>query len=92
MKCVVLDFETYYDEQYSLSRMTTAEYIRDPRFEVIGYFDKKIYLEKNTAKAYLIHGRRLVAPLRARGARDGGRRGGHRGVAREAEETAGGLR
>lgn len=33
---VTLDFETYYDGEYSLSKMTTEEYIRDPRFEVIG--------------------------------------------------------
>lgn len=33
---VVIDFETYYDKDYSLSKMTTAEYILDPRFEVIG--------------------------------------------------------
>ena len=36
MKIVTLDFETYYDKQYSLSKMTTEEYIRDERFEVIG--------------------------------------------------------
>ena len=34
MKVVTLDFETYYDREYSLSKMTTEEYIRDPRFEV----------------------------------------------------------
>ena len=33
---VTLDFETYYDKQYSLSKMTTESYIRDSRFEVIG--------------------------------------------------------
>jgi len=33
---VTLDFETYYDKDFSLSRLTTEEYIRDPRFEVIG--------------------------------------------------------
>jgi DNA polymerase I-like protein with 3'-5' exonuclease and polymerase domains len=33
---VTIDFETYYDKEYSLSKMTTEKYIRDPRFEVIG--------------------------------------------------------
>lgn len=33
---VTLDFETYYDDEYSLSKMTAEEYIRDPRFEIIG--------------------------------------------------------
>jgi DNA polymerase len=36
MSFVTLDFETYYAKDFSLSRMTTEEYIRDPRFEVIG--------------------------------------------------------
>lgn len=31
-----LDFETYYTQQYSLSVITTAEYILHPDFEVIG--------------------------------------------------------
>ena len=33
---VTLDFETYYDTEYSLSKMQTDAYILDPRFEVIG--------------------------------------------------------
>lgn len=36
MDIVTIDFETYYDRDYSLSKMTTEAYIRDPRFEVIG--------------------------------------------------------
>jgi len=36
MKLLALDFETYYDKEYSLSKMTTEEYVRDPRFEAIG--------------------------------------------------------
>lgn len=36
MKVACLDFETYYDKEYSLSKMTTEAYIRDPRFEIIG--------------------------------------------------------
>lgn len=33
---ITIDFETYYDKEYSLSKMTTEEYVRDPRFETIG--------------------------------------------------------
>jgi len=33
---ITIDFETYYDKDYSLSKLTTEEYINDPRFEVIG--------------------------------------------------------
>ena len=36
MDLITLDFETYYDKEYSLSKLTTEEYVRDPRFEVIG--------------------------------------------------------
>lgn len=35
MKPVVVDFETYYDPEYSLSKMTTESYVRDERFETI---------------------------------------------------------
>ena len=35
MKILAADFETYYDKDYSLSKMTNEEYVRDPRFEVI---------------------------------------------------------
>ena len=36
MDLITVDFETYYAKDYSLSKMTTEAYIRDPRFEVIG--------------------------------------------------------
>jgi hypothetical protein len=36
MDLITLDFETFYDRDYSLSKMTTEEYIRDPRFEAVG--------------------------------------------------------
>lgn len=32
---VTIDFETYYDKEFSLSKMSTEDYITDPRFEVI---------------------------------------------------------
>jgi DNA polymerase len=35
MEVITLDFETYYSKDYSLSKMTTEAYVRDPRFEVI---------------------------------------------------------
>ncbi len=35
MNIVTLDFETYYDKEYSLSKMSTEDYITDPRFEVM---------------------------------------------------------
>ena len=40
MHLITLDFETYYDRDYSLSKMTTEEYIRDPQFQVIGVSTK----------------------------------------------------
>jgi len=36
MNLITLDFETFYDKDFSLSKLTTEEYIRDDRFEVIG--------------------------------------------------------
>jgi DNA polymerase len=33
---IFVDLETYYDRDFSLSKISTEEYIRDPRFEVIG--------------------------------------------------------
>jgi DNA polymerase len=35
LNLLFLDFETYYDKDYSLRKMTPAEYILDPRFETI---------------------------------------------------------
>jgi len=36
MNLITLDTETYYSKEYSLSKMTTEEYVRDDQFEVIG--------------------------------------------------------
>ena len=36
MDLITLDFETYYNKEYSLKKLTTEEYVRDPRFEVLG--------------------------------------------------------
>jgi len=36
MDIVTIDFETYWAQDFSLSKMTTEEYVRDERFEVVG--------------------------------------------------------
>lgn len=47
MNIIGLDFETFYDTEYSLSKMTTEEYVRDERFEIIGV---SIKINGGTAK------------------------------------------
>ena len=41
MDILNIDFETFYDQKFSLSKMTTEEYIRDPQFETIGVAVKR---------------------------------------------------
>lgn len=36
MKILTIDFETYYSQSFSLTKMTTEEYVRDPQFQIIG--------------------------------------------------------
>lgn len=36
MKTLTIDFETYYDTEFSLSKLTTEEYIRGDKYETIG--------------------------------------------------------
>ena len=36
MNIITLDFETYYDRAFSLSKLTTEEYVRSDMFETIG--------------------------------------------------------
>lgn len=58
MKQIVLDFETYYDSEYSLRKMTPVQYIQDPRFEVIGCAvkegdDEPFWVTHEELKSYL---------------------------------------
>jgi hypothetical protein len=52
-KLITLDFETFYDTKFSLSRLTTEEYIRSPDFEVIG-----VGIKIEDAPAYWVSGSR----------------------------------
>ena len=36
MTPIFIDFETFYDKEYTLKKLTMEEYIRDQRFECIG--------------------------------------------------------
>lgn len=36
MSLIAIDMETFYSKDFSLSKMTTESYIRDPQFEVVG--------------------------------------------------------
>lgn len=53
MNLITLDFETYYDTGFSLSGLTTEEYIRSPEFEMIG-----VGVKVNDAPAYWVSGSR----------------------------------
>ena len=41
MNILTIDFETFYDKQFSLTKLTTEEYIRDERFQTIGVSVKR---------------------------------------------------
>jgi DNA polymerase I-like protein with 3'-5' exonuclease and polymerase domains len=36
MKLITVDFETFFSTEFSLTKMTTEEYVRDDQFEVVG--------------------------------------------------------
>jgi DNA polymerase len=36
LKLITVDFETYFSAEFSLTKMTTEEYVRDDQFEVVG--------------------------------------------------------
>lgn len=57
MDLYTLDFETYYDKAFSLSKMTTEEYVRSPDFEVIG-----MGLKKNNGPTYF-YPKHMVGPI-----------------------------
>lgn len=57
METIVIDYESYYDSDYSLRKMSPVEYILDPRFEIIGCAvkegdGKSFWLEEKELKSY----------------------------------------
>lgn len=56
MQIVTVDFETFYDTGYGLNRLTTEEYIQDPRFQVIG-----VAIQINDEKPTWYTGEELVS-------------------------------
>jgi DNA polymerase len=56
MDIYTLDFETYYDKDFSLSKITTEEYVRSPLFETIG-----LGIKKNDGPTYWLAGEKRVA-------------------------------
>jgi DNA polymerase len=58
MDVITLDFETYYAPDYTLSKLTTEQYLRDPRFEVIG-----VSVKLNTDPAVFFPAPQVAAAL-----------------------------
>lgn len=56
-RLVSLDFESYFDDEYTLKKLSTSEYVRDPRFKAqmlsmkIGRGPTKVYGPKQIAAA-----------------------------------------
>lgn len=58
-RLVVIDFETYYDEDYTLKKLSTSEYVRDKRFKA-----QMMYLKVGTKPARVIPPAKIAAELR----------------------------
>lgn len=58
MDMYTLDWETYYGDDYTLSKMTTEEYVRDKRFESI-----LLGVKKNDQKSYWVDQKDIKAHL-----------------------------
>jgi len=74
MSLITIDFETYYSKAYSLSKLTTEEYVRDKRFEVIGvavkateddYYHKATALDKPISSLWFSGSKKQTAEFLA---------------------------
>lgn len=57
LNLITFDFETYYDSDYTLKKMSTSEYVYDPRFEVIGVAviigTRKVWMEEHQFRTFV---------------------------------------
>lgn len=60
MDLIGIDFETYYSTDYSLSKLTTEEYVRDPQFETI-----LVAIKINADPAFFVPAPDVARELRA---------------------------
>ena len=58
-RLVSIDFETYYDQDYTLSKLSTSEYVRDPRFKA-----QMMYLKVGNKPARIIPPNKIHVELR----------------------------
>lgn len=58
MSIITIDFETYYAKDFTLSKLTTEEYVNDPRFEVIG-----MGIKVDDGKTWWVTGNDILATL-----------------------------
>lgn len=58
-RLVSLDFETYWDTEYTLKKMSTSEYVRDPRFKA-----QMVGIKIGGAKTKIVPHARIAAELR----------------------------
>ena len=59
MQIITLDFETFYDTGFSLTNLTTEEYIKSPRFQVIG-----VAIKVNEGKTVWYEGEQVEPALK----------------------------
>jgi hypothetical protein len=59
-KLVSLDFETYYDEDYTLAKYSTSEYVRDPRFKA-----QMVGIKIGRGKTRIYTGAKIKAAIKA---------------------------
>jgi DNA polymerase len=58
-RLVSIDFETFYDDDYTLLKLSTSEYVRDPRFKA-----QMLYLKVGRKPARIIPPNRIATELR----------------------------